>query len=101
MIRPSSSHALAVRNFLDGSLVAELADERSGPADALASWVLGTRPVVLSGSKDGTLAVWDLKTGKLTETLDLGQPIEMIVPAPARFPGGRHGRGRSRATASD
>ena len=82
MIKPSSGHTLAVRNFLDGSLVTELADEHFGQADALASWVLGTRPVVLSGSKDGTLAVWDLKTGKLTETLDLGQPIEMIVPAP-------------------
>ena len=85
MIRPSSGHGLSVRNFLDGSLVAELADERSGPVDALASWALGARPVVLSGSFDGTLAVWDLKTRKLTETLDLGQPIEMIAPAPRGY----------------
>jgi WD40 repeat protein len=85
LIEPSSGHALAVRNLLDGSLVGELADERSGSADTLASCVLGTRPVVLSGSKDGKLAMWDLKTGKLTETVDLGQPIEMIVPAPHGF----------------
>ena len=85
MIGPSSGHALAVRDYLDGSLVTELADERSGPADVLASWILGTRPVVLSGSKDGILAMWDLKSGKLTDTLDLGQPIEGIVPAPRGF----------------
>ena len=85
MIKPSSGHTLAVRNLLDGSLVGELADERSGSTDTLASCVLGTRPVVLSGSKDGKLAMWDLKTAKLTETVDLGQPIEMIVPAPHGF----------------
>jgi hypothetical protein len=29
--------------------------------------------------------MWDLKTGKLTDTLDLRQPIERIVPAPRGF----------------
>jgi hypothetical protein len=51
---------------------------------ALASWILNGRPVVVSGSTEGTLALWDLKTRKLTEKLDLGQRIELITPGPRR-----------------
>jgi hypothetical protein len=83
-IKLFSSHILTVRNYLDKSVIAELADERSGQMVALASWILNGRPVVVSGSTEGTLALWDLKTRKLTEKLDLGQRIELITPGPRR-----------------
>ena len=85
VVTSAGGDALCVGDFTTGELVGELADERSGPATTLASWVLDGRPVIVSGTEDGKLCMWDLASRMLRDVLALHQPVEITIPASRHY----------------
>jgi len=85
VVTSADGDALSVGDFTTGELVGELADERSGPATTLASWVLDGRPVIVSGTEDGKLCMWDLASRMLRDVLALHQPVEITIPASRHY----------------
>jgi WD40 repeat protein len=81
VIGRSESNTLTVSDLVSTEPVGELADDRCGRLTALACQLLNGRPVLISGTADGKLFLWDLASCKLRDILVLDQPVEMIIPA--------------------
>ena len=80
-VGPNEYGVLTVADVMTEEALGHMLGARANSVTAVVSCVLDARPVIVSGTEDGFLCLWDLRSRRLLDLLPLPAGVQMIVPA--------------------